>query len=87
VSDDRKGLKNWLKVRGKKLGKVVSLFKGLLLARSMNKDQGTLVSISNYSSRIDRSCTSAVKLVLYTSRVGSLPSLSCSLLLCCPSSN
>ena len=73
MSDGRKGLKNWLEVRGKELSKVISLFKGPLLARSMNKDQGTLISISNCSLCIDRSCTPAVKLVLYASGASPLP--------------
>ena len=87
MSNSYKGLKNRLDIRGKELGEVVSLYKGSFLTRSMDKDQGTLIAISNYSPRINRRYMASVKLVLYIIRAGSLPSLTRNLLLRCPPSN
>jgi len=58
-------------VRLKELGKVVSLFKDFLLARTMNKDQRTLVAITNYTLSVNWSSMAAIKLVLDTSGVRS----------------
>ena len=74
-------------MRREELREVVLLCKGSLLARTMNKDQGTLIAISNYTPRVNRSRVPAVKLVLDTSRIIPLPSLPRYSLLYYPSSN
>jgi hypothetical protein len=81
VSDGREGLQNWLNMRCQDLREIILLIKGSMLARTMNKDQRTLITISDCPPSIDRSRVSAMKLVLYTRLAMTLPPFSCDLLL------
>jgi hypothetical protein len=63
------------------------LIKGSILARTINKDQRTLITISDCLLSINRSRVSAIKLVLYTRLAITLPPFSCNLLLRSSSSN
>ena len=74
-------------MRCEDLQEVVLLCKGSLLARTINKDQGTLIAIPNCPPRINKSRVPAVKLVLYTRLAMTPPSLPYDLLLRSPPSN
>ena len=53
-----------------------------------NKGLLLLYQIAPYAlTRVDKSCITTVKLVLYTSWVASLSSLACHFLFCSPTSN
>ena len=74
------GLQNWLDAR-ENLEEVILLRKGSLLARTIDKYQRTLVSVSNCSPRVNRCRMVPVKLVLYTSRMSPFTLISRHLLL------
>jgi hypothetical protein len=80
------GLQNWLDAR-ENLEEVILLFKGSLLARTMDEYQRTLVAISNCPLRIYWYCVPAMELVLYASWVSTLPIFSRHFLLYCLPSN
>jgi hypothetical protein len=54
-------------MRYKDLYKVILLHKGFLLTRLIKEDQGTLISIFNYSPHVNKRRITPVKLILYTS--------------------
>ena len=60
---------------------VIDLLKGSPFAYTVNKKERALVTVANCSLSIDWYRAPAMKLVLDTRRVRSLPSLSCDLLL------
>jgi hypothetical protein len=71
VCNKSKGFKNWLKML-KNLRKVVGLFKYALFPYTDDKEQRTLITITNCSLYVYRCCISLIVLMLNTSLTPSL---------------
>jgi hypothetical protein len=63
VSNKSKGIEDWLEIF-ENLSKIIDLFKGSLLAYTVNKEKRTFVAVTNCSPSINRRRMATVELML-----------------------